>query len=237
MALVEIPARFCGPPSSANGGWTAGLLAAALPGAVEVTLRVPPPLDRSLERRLEDDGTATLRDGDTLVAQARTVDAVDAEPRGPVDLATARAAEAHYAWAEQHPYPTCFVCGIARTDGLGIFAGAVPGRDDGLLAATWTPEPDAVGDDGLVRPGWVWAALDCPSGLAVVAAGAVGLILLGRLTAEVLAPVPAGGPLVVTAWGLGSEGRKLHAASALWSADGRLLARARAVWIAVAPGA
>lgn len=51
--------RFCGPPDSGNGGWTAGALATRL-GAnrpddrsdswplIEVTLRQPPPLDERL---------------------------------------------------------------------------------------------------------------------------------------------------------------------------------------------
>ena len=43
---VTIPARFNGPPGSANGGYTCGLVA-QLVGAeeVEVSLRKPPPHD------------------------------------------------------------------------------------------------------------------------------------------------------------------------------------------------
>ncbi|MFN3602998.1 MAG: hypothetical protein ACK4UY_16580, partial [Dietzia sp.] len=45
--VLTVPSRFCGPPSSGNGGWSAGALAAlAAPGApVRVTLRRPPPLE------------------------------------------------------------------------------------------------------------------------------------------------------------------------------------------------
>jgi hypothetical protein len=49
------------------------------------------------------------------------------------------------------------------------------------------------------------------------------------------APVPAREPSVVVGWELGSEGRKLHSASALLSAEGEVLARARALWIALRP--
>ena len=48
MAELRVPARFCGPPGVANGGFTGGSLAALLGGAAEVTLRRPVPLDRPL---------------------------------------------------------------------------------------------------------------------------------------------------------------------------------------------
>jgi hypothetical protein len=47
-ASITIEARYHGPSGSGNGGYTCGRLAALLPGPVEVTLRRPPPLDRSL---------------------------------------------------------------------------------------------------------------------------------------------------------------------------------------------
>ncbi len=72
-----IAARFCGPPDSANGGYCAGLLAGALDGSVEVTLRQPPPLERPLRLQVEHD-RAFLRDDTQLVAEAR---------RAPLDLA------------------------------------------------------------------------------------------------------------------------------------------------------
>ena len=48
QTLVIAP-RFHGPPSSANGGYTAGLLANAAGNSAECTLRAPPPLDAPLE--------------------------------------------------------------------------------------------------------------------------------------------------------------------------------------------
>ena len=42
----------------------------------------------------------------------------------------------------------------------------------------------------------------------------------------------AGEQCVVTAWPLGEDGRKLHAGTALFAADGELLALAKQVWIA-----
>src|SRR4051812_33728415 len=51
--MTRIGTRFRGPPESANGGYCAGILADALAGAVEVTLRRPPPLEQELELRVE----------------------------------------------------------------------------------------------------------------------------------------------------------------------------------------
>jgi hypothetical protein len=92
-----------------------------------------------------------------------------------------------------------------------------------------------------VRPEVVWAALDCPSGIA--AAEAAGLdgepgwdtaILLGRMTATILAARPAvGDPCRVIAWPERRDGRKLTAGSALIGPDGEVLAVAGAVWLTV----
>ena len=49
--------------------------------------------------------------------------------------------------------------------------------------------------------------------------------------AELLEPIPLGEPIVATGWLLGAEGRKHYTASALLSADGRMLARAKHLWV------
>jgi hypothetical protein len=115
----------------------------------------------------------------------------------------------------------------------------VTGR--GLWAASWKPDPSVAGPDGRVRPEVVWAALDCPSGIA--AAEAAGLdgepgwdtaILLGRMTATILAARPAvGDPCRVIAWPERRDGRKLTAGSALIGPGGQVLAVAEAVWLTV----
>ena len=53
-----IDSRFRGPAASGNGGYTCGLVAACVGNPAEVTLRLPPPLERPLRfdgRRLWDD--------------------------------------------------------------------------------------------------------------------------------------------------------------------------------------
>ena len=55
MATVRIERRFRGPPTTGNGGYVAGLVAAALGGTdCTVTLKAPPPLDRDLVLTTDD---------------------------------------------------------------------------------------------------------------------------------------------------------------------------------------
>jgi len=232
-AEVMIDRRFRGPPDSGNGGYTCGLLAAAIDGPAEVTLRVPPPLDRPLVIHRRDDG-AELRHGEVVVAHARPA-AVDLDVPAPVSVDEARAAAERYPWREEHPYPSCFVCGPQREagDGLCVYPGPVEGRD--LFAAPWTPDASLAAPDGTVRNEFVWAAIDCPGGIVADLLGEHGRLLLGRLTADLRAPVLAREPHVVTAWPIERDGRKLHTATALFAAgEDAPAAVSRAVWIEVA---
>lgn len=230
---MVIDERFCGPADSANGGYACAMTAGSLEGAAEVTLRVPPPLGRELSVERED-GRVSLLDGDVVIAEGRTA-TVDIDIPEAVSLADAQRASASYPWREAHPYPTCFVCGPEREmgDALCIFPGPVDGRS--LYAAPWTPDSSLTNAEGEVRNEFVWAALDCPSGIVTDLFGDVGRILLGRLAADLRRPVRVGAAHVVQAWPISREGRKLHTASALFSEAGELCAVARAVWIDVTP--
>jgi hypothetical protein len=64
---ITIARRFCGPPNSGNGGYSAGSLAQLIGGAVEVTLRHPPPLDQPL--RIERGASVQAFDGEQLVLE------------------------------------------------------------------------------------------------------------------------------------------------------------------------
>ena len=88
---LVIARRFRGPQSSANGGYAAGLLAAFLEGPAQVTLRLPPPLERELtvQRRGE---VTLLLDGDDVVAEAVAAD-VGLEAPAPPTLEEASARE------------------------------------------------------------------------------------------------------------------------------------------------
>ena len=215
-----VPARYNGPADSGNGGYTCGLVAALLGGVAEVTLRLPPPLDRELAV-LRDDAHLEIRDGEALVAEAEPAE-LDLDVPAPVSVEEAAEASARYAGFVHHAYGTCFVCGPRREDGLRVYAGPVEGRP-GLVASPWTPGED-------VRPELVWAALDCPSGWAVDDFQREG-VLLGRMAAEIDRLPQPGEPHVVLGWRIGEDGRKRYAGSALLTGDGEVLARARSTWI------
>jgi hypothetical protein len=213
---VIIPARFNGPPGSANGGYACGVVSEALGGGFEVTLLRPPPLDTPLDLVGNE-----LRDGDVVVARARRAELPEEVPE-PVSLADAEEAARGYLGFEHHAYPTCFTCGPARDDGLGIFAGPVP-RREGVVAAPWTPGEE-------VRPEIVWAALDCPAGWAVDDFQREG-VLLGQMAAAIRSLPQSGDPHVVMGWRVGAGGRKRFAGSAVFTAGGDLRAFSRSTWI------
>ena len=146
MTSIIIDKRYCGPPNSGNGGYVCGRLARHIPGGAEVTLRIPPPLEKPLDVVATDDGLWELRDGATVVATGRPAS---------VELARLERASFDEACAaelltpvkpHEHLLPTCFVCGPARAqgDGLRIFAGPLVRQSrnaSAVLAATWTPDP------------------------------------------------------------------------------------------------
>jgi hypothetical protein len=236
-ASLLIPPRFCGPPDSANGGYASGLIAVFLGGQAEITLRRPPPLARPMAVERDGEGSVRVLDGDVLIAEgASSPGGPVLELPRPVTVRDARAAglgsrlRSH---PDEHPFPTCFVCGPARRppDGLGIMPGPVAGR--GLSADAWYPDETLAQAGGELAPEFVWAALDCAGAL-----GALGDAApdgppygLGRLAARQLGPVRAGEPHVVAGWRLAAEGRKLLAGSALFTAAGKAAAVARATWI------
>jgi hypothetical protein len=225
---VTIASRFCGPPRSGNGGYTAGLTAAGFDGPVEATLRKPVPLERPLCVAHGD--AHVLHEGEVVVAEARPASLAVDVPAAP-SADRARAMSQHYTGFASHPFPTCFVCGPERScgDGLRIFAGG--DADDGIVAAPWIPDASLAGADGRVRPEFLWAALDCPGYFAIAAPGETAV--LGRMTAEVEPALSPGEPCVLVAWALGRSGRKLHAGTALFDAGGRLRGRSAQTWIVV----
>src|SRR5206468_12550645 len=90
---LTIDPRFNGPPDSGNGGYSCGRLARFVDAdAVEVTLRLPPPIGRPMRIEHGDDGAARMLDGDALVAEARPARLpLDAPP--PVSASEAAEAE------------------------------------------------------------------------------------------------------------------------------------------------
>jgi hypothetical protein len=250
---LTIPSRYRGPARSGNGGYTSGSLAERVPigdsaPTIEVTLRQPPPLDvpMTVEQPALDDVGATdatltvLSYAGAPVAQARAVDQGLA-PVEAVKADVAAAAMAFYPGFRTHPFPGCFACGPDRVegDGLRIFPGSV---GDDTVAAVWVPHESLAEssdpiDEGLARVGvaTTWAALDCVGGWSEDLEGRP--MVLGRMTARVDALPVVGEQHVVVGRRLRSEGRKSFTASTLYDSDGRVVASAEHVWIAVDPRA
>jgi hypothetical protein len=233
-ASVIIPERFNGPLENGNGGYSAGIAAAFLDGPVEATLRRPVPLGRPLEPVTEN-GIVRLLDGDQVIVEARRVLDFEIEVPDPVGPGQAREAMARYQGEAEGPFSRCFVCGLAREDGLGVFSGRVEGRD--VVASTWTPPDWTAGEDGLVRPEFVWAVLDCPTFFgAYIDVEEFPLSFLGRITARIDGLPAAGDELVLMSWPLGIDGRKAESGVALLTAAGDVLAAAKAVLIEARKG-
>ena len=210
---LVVASRYRGPAASGNGGYTCGLVAGLHGGSdVEVTLRVPPPLDRPLRI----DGHAVF-DGETLVADARQ-SAVELELPRPLPAFRQEAGVPD----PEHPFPGCFTCGPARSDGLGLVPAPV---GDGRVAATWRVRQPTVER--------VWAALDCPGAFAVNPDFERGITVLGRLAAHI-EEVPRDGELLsVVAWPLpGGDERRSYAGTCVFRGD-EPLAWARATWFTV----
>ncbi len=218
-------------PADPTGGEVA-------PG-VTVSLRQPPPLDAAMLVTTVD-GVTTAALGGAVIA---TAEPTDVEPIvvDPVPVEVARAAETTYAGLTSHPFPTCFVCGVDRAagDGLRIFPGRVDDQDGATrMAATWVPDTSLAAEQDLdaeTRVGLAatWAALDCVGGWA----GDLEerLMVLARMTARVDALPVVGEEHVVVGLGRGREGRKTFTAATLYDSDGRVVARAEHLWVAVDP--
>lgn len=212
-----VAARFNGPPGSGNGGYTAGLIGTLLGGAATVTLRKPPPLDVAYEVRNSGEGLAAYCGGELIMTAAPATD----RPTAP-DWREPASAGAYPGFTD-HPFPTCYVCGPKRDDGLAIYPGPLA---DGGTAASWRVPSD-------VGPVTVWAALDCPGGWAIIAPGRP--YVLGRITVAIDEVPDPGQECVVIGECTGVEGRKGFVRSGLYAPDRRPIAAAEAVWIAVDP--
>jgi len=229
--VLRIASRYCGPPRSGNGGYVCGRLADFVDGPAAVRLKAPPPLDTDL-RIEQSDGDVRLYAGDAPIAEARRA-ALELEPPAAPSFAEAEASARSYPGFARHSFPRCFTCGPQRTpgDGLCIFPG--PPADDGMVAAPWIPHAAFANGDGRVRNRYLWAALDCTGGWAVIPQEPGRAILLGELCARIDGAVAPDERCVVIGWPLGIDGRKRFAGSAVISASGRPVAVARATWIEV----
>ncbi|MBF6287046.1 hypothetical protein [Nocardia cyriacigeorgica] len=191
------------------------LVASAESAPVRVMLRAPAPLDVPLAMR-----AGGLYDGETVIAEAAAGAFERAVPE-PVSFDDADTAAAAYQ-NDSEMFRYCFVCGTARTDGLGLAPGEVR---PGVVAAPWVP------DESLrIDPTLLWAAMDCPGGWALPEM-LERPALLGSMMASVFALPEVGEKCVVVGAEQGEQGRKSYASTAVYGADRRLLGRAEQIWI------
>lgn len=115
------------------------------------------------------------------------------------------------------------------------------------FAAPWIPAAEFADAAGNIRPEYIWAAMDCPTGFAAgfaanstaSAAGdsagspSANKLVTGRLAVSIEATVRAGEQCVLLSWPLAVDGRKHHAAGLLLGEDGSVRTRARATWIKI----
>lgn len=223
-----IESRFCGMPHIANGGYVCGLVARLIDGTAEVTLRRPPPLNQPLELEQLEANKVVLRHGNVILAEARPTN-IELDVPTPPTYAEAEKATKQFE-ANNHPFPTCFVCGPdrAESDGLRILPGQVSGKD--FVAATWIPDTSLSDDVGKIRREFHWAALDCPAAWAIVTLQN-RFIVMGKFAAQIDNWMKPLEKYIVIGWQISITGRKIYAGTALFSESGKLFAKAKSTWI------
>jgi hypothetical protein len=232
-AQIRIDARFNGPPTSANGGYVCGLMAARINQPLSVRLYKPPPLDTDLDLAFDTvSGKWHLKRDEQLIAAANVAHAhtrLHTHVPKPPSYVQALDAALHFSGHHQHAFPTCFVCGPQRkvNDGLRIFAGKLP--DTNVVAAPWLPHAGLADGNGKVSPEIIWAALDCPGYFASVKSGRTAL--LGELAVHIDRSVHIEEPCVIIGWQIMIEGRKHKVGTALFDEEGEQCAVGVATWV------
>lgn len=221
-----IDKRFCGPPNSGNGGYSAGLIAANVPFFPEVTLRLPPPLNLPMQL-IYNEKNAILKQEDQVIAEAKVTDFQLNTPAA-ISYAQAISAAKLAKPYQQSTFNNCFVCGASRKegDGLKLYPGAI---NDTTVAAPWVPFLALGNEHGVVETEYIWAALDCPGAWAVQDESE--LFLLGRMSVEEIIPIKTGQKYIVQGWVIGKEGRKIWSGTAIYDEVGKVCAKAKATWI------
>lgn len=97
----------------------------------------------------------------------------------------------------------------------------------------WIPDASLAERSGTLATEFIWAALDCPSGFALLPVPEGKTLVLGELCARVGSAVRPGDRCVVIGWPLHVDGRKHCAGSAIFTESGDAVAVGRATWIEV----
>ncbi|MCE9499688.1 MAG: hypothetical protein K8R21_04195 [Leptospira sp.] len=233
--------RFCGPPKTGNGGFTAGLLVEAVgTDAAEIRLLNPTPVETSIIIESEKGLRGTIfNDSKKALATLKSIPDEDfPEYNLPVvpDLDDAKKMSVLYAGFTTHPFPTCFVCGPKRevNDGMRIFVGPAPEQIgfDNLLVGHWLPDETIASQNGFIRDAAIWGALDCPGGFSAVSDDP-RLIVLSKICGRIIERPKVGENCIVMTWRLKRMTRAFKVMTAIFESESiRLLAIAAALCLA-----
>ena len=239
MRDVVVEERFRGPPQSGNGGYVGGLFSKTIDssgrGDVEVTLRSPIPLDKRMQVTRQNDGTAAIMDGETLIAEVKPVQWEMEVPAPPEWEEIKAAAPKSLAFkpnindllpGQTGFHPICFCCGVEHDSGLQVCVAPIGNQ----VAAVWETKESWGLSDGLLPIEFLWTAMDCPGQFAYMEQG-IRTGMLGRITAAVIERPSAGETLLVSAWTIVVEGKKHFAGSAIFDRSGKLYCKAKTIWI------
>jgi hypothetical protein len=234
---ITIAHGFNGPRLSGNGGYVGGLMAERYTrlfggdGTVEITLRAPIPIESPLQV-MRDDGALLLRDGETLLCEARTgsVDHLKPPP-APADWNEVMRRGEEGGSPPDSDFGDCIVCGRGRAVGDGLRVLGTHGPGAGRSLSCYVPHAVHADGEGRIRPEFLWGALDCPGAWAAQDPDDWRPALTGRMTAKVLNRPQVGERCAVVGWRIGAEGRKLYSGTALYTEQGRLCAIGHCTWI------
>lgn len=224
---IVVESRFCGVAGMGQGGYLAGLVAGRRNGPFQIDFRNPIPLDAEMSFEDTAKGVRLVHDGKPII-EAKPGEPVSRAPEFvPIDeaaLARDRAEANSLAIVS-----TCFSCGT-RPDTLRMHAGPV---GDGRFATPYTP-PAWVAPEGTVEPSFVWAPLDCAAGWSLSWDPPRPRAVTGMLTMEILDDVlPHHDYVIVADYDGPWKTRTRRAWSALYTADGDLVARSESLWVSL----
>lgn len=239
MTTIRIGDWFQGPTNSGQGGWTAQRFLAAVaehtdrPMTAAIKAAIPLEVDLTVVGH-DDRWELAAPDGTTIMV------ATPWEPAfadtSPVTIEAARAARHRFLdTVDEHPVPSCFSCG-QLPESMGVHAGPL---DDGTdrFATDWTVPDWTVDEAGRVDPGALWAAIDCCAAWWVGWSRERRVALTVQYAVEQLHPLEPGATYALVGWAGDRdpewEGRKRHAASAAFDAEGRCVARSVSFWLSV----
>ncbi|TGL63510.1 hypothetical protein [Leptospira sarikeiensis] len=233
--------RFCGPPKTGNGGFTAGILVEAVrTNAAEIRLLGPTPVETPILMESESGQRGAIYDDSKkILATLKSIPNEDfPEYKLPFvpDLEDVKKISALYPGFTTHPFPTCFVCGPKREvhDGMRIFVGPAPEQIgfENLMAGHWLPDQSVSSQDGSVRDAAIWGALDCPGGFSAVLYEPQ-LIVLSKIRGKIIEHPKIGEDYTVLSWRLQKMSRAFKVMTAIFESDSkRLFAIAEALWLA-----